>query len=161
MQKCLFVFLWLIFQITVSSSLPDLPVHRLITWRQQPEPTFNSSSILHRRDVSGSIIWNYLSLNDKSTPILCVFFFFFKFWHINIELYCCSPAVNAALIFHHPGWCGAFQTLPTIFQAQLFGYSTGLWVSECLLSICVRGASVIKCWMALILCQWWVYSGRL
>lgn len=68
---------------------------------------------------------------------------------------------QTAIILHPPDWCGAFQTLPTSFPARLFSFSTGLPVSECLLSICVRVASVIKCWTALILCQWWVYSGML
>lgn len=68
---------------------------------------------------------------------------------------------KTAMILHPPDWHGAFQTLPASFLARLFSFSTGLPVSECLLSICVRVASVIKCWTALILCQWWVYSGML
>lgn len=51
---------------------------------------------------------------------------------------------QTAIILHPPDWCGAFQTLPTSFPARLFSFSTGLPVSECLLT-----GSILVCFSLL------------
>lgn len=55
--------------------------------------------------------------------------------------------------------CSTFWTPPP--PKGVLSYSAGLSVPECLLSIYVSAAPVIKCSSTSILCQRWVYSGLL